>query len=136
MEKYFVQSQFVLISILVLILFIVFRPKKEKSNFKVREADKHTKNNTTKFEDELAKAKIKRKTPLLLQGISITGLPHEILGVPSQPTVDEVKKAYRELMKRYHPDKLGKPGSQAWRDGQKIAEAINKAKDALLKKSK
>ena len=30
--------------------------------------------------------------------------PYDILGVPSNATEDEIKKAYRNLSRRYHPD--------------------------------
>jgi molecular chaperone DnaJ len=30
--------------------------------------------------------------------------PYEVLGVKQGATDDEIKKAYRELVKKYHPD--------------------------------
>ena len=30
--------------------------------------------------------------------------PYSVLGVPSSASDDEVKKAYRELIRKYHPD--------------------------------
>ncbi|OFZ21657.1 MAG: hypothetical protein A2X94_07860 [Bdellovibrionales bacterium GWB1_55_8] len=84
----------------------------------------------------LAQAKMKRFEGVLrLEGIRIDGSPHEVLGISAAATPAQVQKAYRELMKRFHPDRVGRPGSREWTDAQIIAEAINRAKEALLKKS-
>jgi hypothetical protein len=113
------------------------RPKDPGSNFKVREADlrKPPKPGQKPAPgQDLASARIARNEPMRLAGIRIDGTPHEILGVRVGAGTEEIQKAYRELMKRYHPDKVGAPGSREWHDAQKIAEAINRAKDQLLKK--
>ena len=31
--------------------------------------------------------------------------PHEVLGVPADAAIEDIKKAYRHLVKVYHPDK-------------------------------
>jgi DnaJ-domain-containing protein 1 len=80
-------------------------------------------------------ARVSAKKPtLLLEGFKLNGQPHEILGVSPQATQKEIQKAYRNLMKRYHPDVVAPAGSARWREAQKIAEAINRAKDAMLGK--
>lgn len=86
--------------------------------------------------DPLAQARLNTKEPLALPGFSAQAPAHEILGVPKDASQAEIQKAYREQMKRFHPDKLGRPGSSAWTDGQKIAEAINRARDEMLKRLK
>lgn len=41
--------------------------------------------------------------------------PYEVLGLPSSASPAEVKRAYRRLLKRHHPDACGfPPGSPAW----------------------
>lgn len=126
-----------------LVLFVVFRifGGSGESAFRSREADKPRKSSATAPHriagpDPLAEAKIQKRKPLQLEGIRVDGAPHEILGVASDAAPAQIQKAYRELMKRYHPDRVGRPGSREWTDAQKIAEAINAAKEALLARHK
>lgn len=53
--------------------------------------------------------------------------PYDILGIPSTATDDEVKKAYRRLAKKYHPDIHPDPAFAE----KKMAE-INAAYDEIL----
>ena len=40
--------------------------------------------------------------------------PYDILGVSPSATDEEIKKAYRTLSRKYHPDaNMGKPGEKA-----------------------
>ena len=70
--------------------------------------------------------------PLRLTGHRFDGTAYEILGVPPTATDAEILRAYKEMMKRFHPDKIGPPGSREWKDAQGIAEAINRAREELL----
>jgi DnaJ-domain-containing protein 1 len=132
----------------LLLVYILFRFSngKSESGFRLREADRLKNRKPGKKEDVLAQARLsfradskadaqqKKEKPLLLEGIRIDGAPHEILGVSSSATPEEIQKAYRQLIKRYHPDRVGRPGSREWADAQRIAEALNSAKDHLLKR--
>ena len=51
---------------------------------------------------------------------------YEVLGVSKSASADEIKKAYRSLAKKYHPDKTG--GDKAAED--KLKE-INAAYDLI-----
>lgn len=81
-----------------------------------------------------ATSSVRSSGPAQLTGIRIDGAPHEVLGVAIDAPPEQVQQAYRELMKRYHPDKLGRPGTPQWKEGQRIAEALNHARDRLIKK--
>lgn len=110
--------------IIVLILIILWRfsTHRPESNFKVRESER-------------TPEKMKKSPkPLELEGIRIDALPHEVLGLPLNATEHQIQQSYRALMKRYHPDQVGRPGTPEWTEAQKIAEAINAARSAMMMK--
>lgn len=106
-----------------------------ESRFKVREADRKIQWERGE-KAKLSGAQTAKKSPLQLSGISLQGAPHEVLGVPALASEAEIQKAYKELIKRYHPDKIGPPGSREWQDAQKIAEVINQARTEMLDRLK
>ncbi len=58
---------------------------------------------------------------------------YQILGVPRQATEEEIKKAYRKLAKKYHPDTH--PGNQEYeRKFREISEANSILSDAEKRK--
>lgn len=126
---------------------LFLRQRETPSGFKVREADLKKDLKKTigskpalgysshdPLHDPLAEARYAKKAePLRIGGISIQGEPHEILGIQRNASEAEIRTAYRERMKQYHPDRIGRPGSREWQDAQAIAEAINVAKEKMLK---
>jgi DnaJ-class molecular chaperone len=40
-----------------------------------------------------------------------SGSPYDILGVSAKATWDEIKKVYRKLVMKHHPDKGGQPAT-------------------------
>ena len=134
--KIFVIGQAGIALVVLLAVLRFFKQQDGESQFKLREADrpKPSATSPTEAQAKLADARMKSNRPLQLSGISITGAAHEVLGISSQATEAEVQKAYRDLMKRYHPDAVGRPGTREWQDAQKIAERINSAKTEMLEK--
>ena len=58
--------------------------------------------------------------------------PYKILGVPETASEEDIKKAYRSLVKRYHPDRFaGDPKAQE-ASAEKLKQ-INQAYDMLIK---
>ena len=55
--------------------------------------------------------------------------PYEVLGVPSSATDEEIKKAYRNLARKYHPDNY--PDSPLADVAQEKMKEINEANEAV-----
>lgn len=71
------------------------------------------------------------QTGLLTKGNKKMRNPYEVLGVPSNATEEQIKMAYKELAKKYHPDKyINNPLSDL--AAEKMQE-INQAYNELMK---
>lgn len=113
---------------LVGLAWFLFRPRDPESKFKLREAERLKNQKSGGFKP----SQKKKSEPLMLEGIRLDVEPHVLLNVSFNASKSEIMKSYRDLMKRYHPDKVGRPGTPEWMDAQRIAESINRAKDELL----
>ena len=59
---------------------------------------------------------------------------YEVLGVEKTATADEIKKAYRKLAKKYHPDANSDNKEEAEKKFKEIAEAYEVLSDEGKKK--
>jgi len=134
------------VGIILAVLFLVWmflRNSRSQSNFRSREADRDDLNRILKQGPDLAQAKLQRKQaeppprpPLSLPGIRLEGAPHEILGISESASEPEILKAYKDAIKRFHPDTLqGIPESQL-KFYQDASAKINEAKNLMLKRLK
>lgn len=62
--------------------------------------------------------------------------PYAVLGVGKNATTDQVRKAYRELSARYHPDKVAFLGEKEQAHAHKRMSEINAAWEAIKAKAK
>jgi len=132
------------------IAWFFFGPREPASQFGLREADRARPKGPNKTKaTELAHARLEKHPhpagrtpptpqagPFLLEGFVGDGSACDILGIPANADEKTIRSAHRELMKRYHPDLVGRPGSREWQDAQRIAETLNRARDELLQKLK
>lgn len=59
--------------------------------------------------------------------------PYEILGVPKTASHDDIKRAYRDAVKQYHPDRVQTLGPRLQEVAKKMTVEINRAYEVLTK---
>jgi DnaJ-class molecular chaperone len=115
----------VLVLVLGFLIYLFFRGT--DSHFKSREFQ----NQSTKAQQTNRKSE-----PLRLEGFRFDQEPHQILGIQESATESMIQDAYRKMMKRFHPDKVGSQNSAQWQEAQSIAHALSEAKNKMMKKVK
>lgn len=58
---------------------------------------------------------------------------YKILGIDPNATDDEVKKAYREMAKKYHPDKVAYLGEEVRKSAEQKLQEVNEAYEKIKK---
>ena len=56
---------------------------------------------------------------------------YEILGITKEATNDEVKKAYKKMAMKHHPDKVAGMGGEVTRKATEKFQAINEAYETI-----
>jgi len=65
--------------------------------------------------------------------VQITDSAYKILGISRNSTIDEIKKAYRKLATKYHPDKVSYLGEDFRKDAEEKFQKINEAYEKIKK---
>ena len=133
-QEFFYVAQIVIGVCGIGLAWFFLKPRPPESGFKDQIPNPDKSKSPRKGDQDLANARMKRNEPLRLSGIRIDGLAHEILGVSPQASEPEIQAAYRELIKQYHPDKVGRPDSREWKDATRIAEALHRARSEMLQR--
>jgi hypothetical protein len=134
-EPFLVIQLGVLVAI-VAIAWIFFRPKSPESGFGLRESDRPKadpkKGSKSAQSHRPNLLHHPREARILLSGFKADLPPHELLGVPLNADEPEIRRAFREKMKQYHPDRVAPAGTPEWREAQKISQTLEEARGKML----
>ena len=127
-----------------LLILVYLRNKSTPSQFKNREANRKDLDQLWKRGEDLSQSRLVGKKPqskpatpppppLALPGLRMNGAPHEILGIAENATEAEIMKAYKEAIKRFHPDTIQGAAKDQIQFYQEASARINEAKNLLIK---
>lgn len=128
--EHFQHLQIAFLLFLALLVVLALREKTQSSQFKTREFEKPAPVRNSKLKSHSKPP----SAPLALPGINLTGTAHEILGLKPNATEIEILAAYKEAIKRYHPDKIQNASMDQIAFYQEATTVINRARDELLRK--
>ena len=60
--------------------------------------------------------------------------PYDVLGVPRDAAIEDIRQAYKKLAGRYHPDKVQHLGDEFRALAEKRFKEIQAAYDALVRR--
>jgi DnaJ-class molecular chaperone len=136
---------FLIYNVLFLLVLIgsyrQFSKGNRESQFRNREAERNDLDKILNQGQKLENAKLpqsKRNTPppppLQLPGINLNGEPHEVLGIRADASEEVIMKAYKDAIKRFHPDRIQGQAQDQIRFYQEASARINDAKNAMIKR--
>ena len=138
-SRYFVKIQMIVFIAGIFIGIRLLRSNQGRSQFRTREADRNDLNQLREGPG-LADAKLNAPRsknppppPLSLPGIRLSGEAHEILGIDETATEVEVMRAYKDAIKRFHPDTIQGEAKSQIKFYQEASAKLNQAKEDMLK---
>ena len=108
------------IFLLFLLIFLLFRLKDQGKTFK----------GSKKY----GKFKPNKSRPWAVSAGRGRPNPYDVLNLPPDATPDEIRRAYREISQKYHPDKVSHLGAEFRDIAEKKFNDIQMAYEVLRKK--